>query len=85
MATTEAPAKVPTELAPPTGDWTPGPVPTGPFVVPTKRILSKAHLAAFQRSPAHADILGFIDTLNERVVGVKLSEQGEGSEVSFEV
>lgn len=53
-------------------------------MVPTKRILSKAHLAAFERSPAHADILAFIDGLNESIVGKKLSDKGEGSEVSVE-
>jgi hypothetical protein len=61
----------------------PAPSPTG-YTIPIKRILSKVHLAAFARSPAHDDILGFIDTLNESIVGKKLSEKGEPSEVSFE-
>ncbi len=52
------------------------------YVVPTKHILSKAHLAAFERSPAHASIMGFIDVLNAAIVGRKLSEAGEGNEVS---
>lgn len=51
------------------------------FVVPTKHILSRAHLDAFLRSPAHAEILNFIDALNDSVVGKKLSDAGEGSEV----
>lgn len=51
------------------------------FAVPTKRILSKAHLAAFARSKAHAELLAFIDDLNERIVGIKLSEIGQPSEV----
>ncbi|CAK9786668.1 phosphotyrosyl phosphatase activator [Cutaneotrichosporon oleaginosum] len=50
------------------------------FVVPTKHILSKAHLEAFACSPAHAAIMGFIDGLNAAIVGRKLSEAGEGNE-----
>lgn len=52
------------------------------YVVPTKHILSRAHLDAFLRSPAHDQIVGFIDALNDAIVGKKLSEAGEGSEVS---
>lgn len=54
----------------------------GEYVVPTKHILSKAHLAAFERSPAHAAIMGFIDALNASIVGKKLSEAGPGNAVS---
>ena len=52
------------------------------YITPTKHILSPAHLAAFQRSQTHTDLLSFIDDLNDSVVGVKLTEAGEGSEVS---
>lgn len=52
-------------------------------MIPTKRILSKAHLAAFARSPAHAEILGFVDSLNDSIIGKKLTEAGEPSAVSF--
>ncbi|ODN98014.1 serine/threonine-protein phosphatase 2A activator 2 [Cryptococcus amylolentus CBS 6273] len=55
-------------------------LPSHEYQVPVKRILSKAHLAAFQRSQAHKDILSFIEDLNTSVVGKKLSEAGEGSE-----
>lgn len=48
---------------------------------PTKHIFSAAHLAAFQRSQSHDDILAFIDALNASVVGVKLTQAGEGSTV----
>ncbi|WVQ83513.1 serine/threonine-protein phosphatase 2A activator 2 [Cryptococcus sp. DSM 104549] len=50
------------------------------YIIPTKHILSKAHLAAFQRSATHDDILRFIDDLNESIVGRKLRDAGEGSE-----
>ncbi len=48
-----------------------------------KRILSPAHLAAFGRSNTHTQIIGFISTLNERILGKKISEAGEGSDVSW--
>lgn len=54
----------------------------GPYVVPQKYIFSKAHLEAFTRSKTHDAILGFIDELNDEIVGAKLSEAGEPSEVS---
>lgn len=65
------------------GRSTPLAPPLGEYVVPEKRILSKAHLAAFERSPAHKAILGFIDALNASVVGKKLSDVGKGNEVSY--
>lgn len=52
------------------------------YTVPTKHVLSKAHLAAFQRSKTHSDIFNFIEELNEDIVGKKLTEAGQGSEVS---
>lgn len=78
VAETVAPAAT---TAPATTAPTATTLPSG-YQVPIKRILSKVHLAAFERSPAHADILGFIDTLNESIVGKKLSEKGEPSKVS---
>ncbi|WVN90512.1 serine/threonine-protein phosphatase 2A activator 2 [Cryptococcus depauperatus CBS 7841] len=52
---------------------------TSSYLQPTKHILSKAHLSAFQRSKTHNDIVDFIDELNAVVVGRKLSEAGNGS------
>lgn len=51
------------------------------YAPPTKRILSQAHLRAFQRSPTHRDIVSFIDALNESIVGKKLQDAGEPSSV----
>lgn len=61
---------------------TPKPSPSASYTIPTKHILSKAHLAAFQRSKTHSEIFGFIEELNEDIVGKKLTEAGQGSEVS---
>ena len=52
------------------------------YIAPTKHILSQAHLAAFQRSQSHTDILGFIDNLNQSIVGIKTTQSGAGSDVS---
>ncbi|KAI0795727.1 hypothetical protein C8Q75DRAFT_711860 [Abortiporus biennis] len=43
------------------------------FVHPRKVILSKAQLAEFQESKTHDKIMEYIETLNEAVVGVKLT------------
>lgn len=51
-----------------------------PFQKPVKRILSKEHLEAFKASPTYLDILGFVDDLNQAVVGEKLTD-GAGSTV----
>lgn len=53
-----------------------------PPAVPTKRIISRAHLQTFLDSPTHADVVNFITELNESVVGVKLSDQVHESKVS---
>lgn len=53
------------------------------FIRPVKKILSPAHLAAFQRSSTHRELLEFITDLNESIVGKKLSNAGQGTEVSF--
>lgn len=47
--------------------------------LPRKRILSKQHLEAFQASPTHADVIGFIEELNGSIVGLKISEAGPSS------
>jgi serine/threonine-protein phosphatase 2A activator len=51
------------------------------YTVPSKRILSAAHLAAFQRSATYRELLDFIDVLNASIVGRTLIDAGEGSEV----
>jgi serine/threonine-protein phosphatase 2A activator len=50
--------------------------------LPTKRIISRAHLQAFLESPTHADLVNFITETNESVVGHKLTEPIEPSPVS---
>ncbi|KAJ3532288.1 hypothetical protein NMY22_g7804 [Coprinellus aureogranulatus] len=50
---------------------------TSNFQTPTKRILTPEQLAAFQQSPTHAEIVEFIDELNEAVKGVKLRDGEE--------
>jgi hypothetical protein len=55
------------------------------LVVPpplTKRILTKAHLEAFQTSSTHQDIVEIVEDLNKSVIGVKLGQDGEKSLVS---
>ncbi|RXK35674.1 serine/threonine-protein phosphatase 2A activator 2 [Tremella mesenterica] len=47
---------------------------------PQKCILSQAHLAAFQRSNTHDEIVSYVHELDDSIVGVKLSEAGDGSE-----
>ncbi|KZT65205.1 Phosphotyrosyl phosphatase activator [Daedalea quercina L-15889] len=44
------------------------------FVTPRKVILSKEQLEHFQASDTHRDIVAYIQTLNEAVVGVKLTD-----------
>jgi serine/threonine-protein phosphatase 2A activator len=51
------------------------------FAIPTKHILSPAHLAAFQRSPTHRVIVEFIEQLNASIIDVRLTDVGAGSEV----
>lgn len=45
------------------------------FIHPRKVILSKEQLAHFQQSKTHADILSYVEDLNEAVVGVKLTAE----------
>ena len=55
------------------------PIASTSFLPPTKRILSPAHLAAYKRSETCAQILRFVDDLNESIVGRKLGSVGDGS------
>ncbi|KAH9947843.1 hypothetical protein B0H21DRAFT_691162 [Amylocystis lapponica] len=45
-----------------------------PFTTPRKVILTKEQLEAFQASPTHQQIVSYIATLNDAVVGVKLTD-----------
>ncbi|EIN14639.1 Phosphotyrosyl phosphatase activator [Punctularia strigosozonata HHB-11173 SS5] len=47
---------------------------------PTKCILTKEQLAAFQASDTHKSIVEYIETLNEAIVGVKLTDECTESE-----
>jgi hypothetical protein len=53
------------------------------YQVPRKAILSKDQLQAFQESKTHKDVISYIEKLNESVVGVKLTEACEASDVSM--
>ena len=46
-----------------------------------KAIVSKEQLAAFKSSKAYSRITAYVDTLNDAVVGLKLSDGGEESQV----
>ncbi|GAA5828888.1 hypothetical protein JCM3766R1_003854 [Sporobolomyces carnicolor] len=50
--------------------------------LPTKRIVSKAHLDAWLSSSTHSDVVTFVEKLNESVVGVKLTDSVLESEVT---
>ena len=56
------------------------------FIVPRKAILTKEQLEHFQNSKTHEEILAYIQTLNDAVVGVKLTDSCATSPVrkSFE-
>lgn len=47
------------------------------FGTPTKRILSSGQLEDFQNSPTHANIVTFVEQLNESVINVKLTDNIE--------
>jgi len=51
------------------------------YYTPTKEILTKSQLEQFQQSATHSQLLAFIERLNEAVVGVKLRDPCEESEV----
>jgi hypothetical protein len=44
-------------------------------MIPTKRIISRAHLQSFLDSPTYADLVAFVTELNESVKGVKLTDE----------
>jgi hypothetical protein len=48
----------------------------------SKRILTKAHLEAFQASTTHQEIVDAVEEWNASVIGVKLGQAGETSPVS---
>jgi serine/threonine-protein phosphatase 2A activator len=51
------------------------------FQEPRKFILTKEQLEWFQTSDTHQKILSYIEALNEAVVGAKLTDAREESEV----
>ncbi len=51
------------------------------FQNPRKTILTKEQLDYFQASKTHADIINFIESLNESVVGLKLRDHCSSSPV----
>lgn len=51
------------------------------FYPPRKAILLPEQLAYFQQSKTYEDIITFIEELNERVLGVKLTSECEQSPV----
>lgn len=52
------------------------------FSTPRKYILSKEQLEAFQASNTHNEIISYIESLNDSVIGVKLSDECTESPVS---
>lgn len=53
------------------------------FQVPQKAILSPDQLQAFQTSATRQQVVSYIESLNEAVVGVKLSDECPESPVYF--
>jgi len=51
------------------------------FRAPEKAILSKEQLAAFQSSKTYAKVTSYIETLNNAVVGCKLTDECAQSQV----
>lgn len=50
-------------------------------MIPTKRILSQEQLLAFQSSKTYGIVTGYIEALNDTVVGAKLADSCEASPV----
>ena len=50
--------------------------------VPRKTILSKEQLEYFQGSKTYQDIISYIETLNNAVIGAKLTDDCHNSPVS---
>ncbi|KPV77872.1 uncharacterized protein RHOBADRAFT_51672 [Rhodotorula graminis WP1] len=46
-----------------------------PPTLPTKRIVSKAHLDVWLSSATHSHVVAFVEELNDSVVGVKLTDE----------
>ncbi len=53
------------------------------YYQPRKAILTKEQLEFFQTSGTHQTIMTFIEALNDAVVGMKLTDDIEQSEVHF--
>jgi len=53
------------------------------FQVPRKAILSKEQLQSFQESQTHKDIVSYLETLNDAVIGSKLTDECSMSPVSI--
>jgi hypothetical protein len=51
------------------------------YEAPNKAIITPTQLEQFQQSPTHSRVLGYLETLNEAVVGVKLRDTCHESEV----
>ena len=52
--------------------------------VPRKTILSKEQLEYFQGCKTHQDIISYIETLNNAVIGAKLTDDCDISPVSYD-
>ena len=52
------------------------------FQSPRKFILTKPQLDWFQTSETHKNVISYIETLNESVVSIKLTDPCEESEVT---
>jgi serine/threonine-protein phosphatase 2A activator len=55
------------------------------FQVPRKAILTPEQLAQFQASQTHKDVITYIETLNNSVVGVRLTDECPQSPVSLHI
>lgn len=51
------------------------------FETPRKCILSQEQLTAFQSSKTHQEIFSYIESLNDAVIGVKLTDDCPASKV----
>lgn len=53
------------------------------YQAPRKCILSPEQLAVFQSSKTHQEVVAYIETLNNAVVGVKLTDDCQESQVRY--
>jgi hypothetical protein len=51
------------------------------YQVPRKAVLSQEQLQAFQESNTHKILVSYIESLNESVVGTKLTDECQASDV----